>query len=143
MTAQERPQAEVPSIDLEEYSASKTLVPFDQQSSTSRSPRKAGSPADRFILLAFKRPHLLGLCIQGLEARCEKDVKWRLVLEKQQRASAMNLRSRSAFQAFRDARIAVKSLSPKRPWLEFKAQLSVCAKEIDILGSDDTEINEC
>ncbi|KAJ8560866.1 hypothetical protein K7X08_027056 [Anisodus acutangulus] len=58
MTASERPQPEVPSIDLEEYCASKTLIPFDQPVPLLRGPIRAssqGETAGRFIL-AFKDP---------------------------------------------------------------------------------------
>ncbi|CAN4094835.1 unnamed protein product [Withania somnifera] len=58
MIALERPQPEVPSIDLEEYSASKTLIPFDQPVPLLRGPIRAGSREEstgRFIL-SFKDP---------------------------------------------------------------------------------------
>ncbi|XP_059285782.1 uncharacterized protein LOC132039282, partial [Lycium ferocissimum] len=51
-------QPEGPSIDLEEYSASKTLIPFDQPVPLLRGPIRAGpqeETAGRFIL-AFKDP---------------------------------------------------------------------------------------
>ncbi|CAN4110240.1 unnamed protein product [Withania somnifera] len=58
MTTPERLQPEVPPIDLEEYSASKTLIPFDPPVPLLRGPIKAGSQeesAGQFIL-AFKDP---------------------------------------------------------------------------------------
>jgi len=211
MTAPERPQPEVPSIHLEEYSASKTLILFDQPVPLLRGPIKAGpqeETAGRFIL-AFKDPISWASAYKACEsqvtqqcefgdriscsitasekcktpwwksftgsasnqdfaerARCE-ECEMEACLEAA-KGKCHELAKKKCFLAFRDARIAVKGLSPKvnqkelsriiswvnlgencqiadlwrleRPWLEFKAQLEVSyCKGSDILGSDDYE----
>lgn len=214
MTEPERPRPEVPSIDLEEYSASKTLIPFDRPMSLLRGPIKAGSQeesAGQFIL-AFKDPvswasaykacesQVTQQCESGARIGCSiaasdkcktpwwksftgsasnQDFAERARCEEREMEACLEaakgkcyeFAKQKCFPAFRDAKIAVKGLSPKvnkkelsrliswvnseekcqiadlwrleRPWLEFKAQLEVSyCKGSDILGSDDTEINE-
>ncbi|XP_009612332.1 uncharacterized protein LOC142179038 isoform X1 [Nicotiana tabacum] len=214
MTTPERLPSEVPSTNLEEYSALKTLIPFDQPVPLLRGPIRAGSQEEtvgRFIL-AFKDPFSWASAYKACESQvtqqCESGARigcsiaasdkcktpwWKSITgtastqdfaerarceEREMEAcleaakgKCHEFAKQKCFPAFRDARIAVKGLSPKvnkkevsrliswvnlgekcqiadlwrleRRWLEFKAQLEVThCKGSDILGSDDTEINE-
>ncbi|PHT67047.1 hypothetical protein T459_31472 [Capsicum annuum] len=81
MTAPKRLQQEVPSVDIEEYSASKTLIPFDRSVPLLRGPIKAGSheeSAGRFIL-AFKDPiswtSAYKACVSQVTQQCESGAR--------------------------------------------------------------------